>query len=198
MRFVPLAIASLCLFSPFQPGPAEAGDTIKCKSKHNKYTECPAPFRSPMLIKQTSSQPCILNSTWGFNPVTRHIWVAAGCNGKFADAHGFHHGRSGGYDANAHRYNINGDYIGVGPIITYNKTKISNNVHMHFGDSAGIGPHFDPEVKEDDSWKHIPQFDKNGNPNFDTDGNYQGPHGLGALVDAPVECDAEDDTSCSN
>lgn len=31
----------------------------------------------------------------------------------------------------------------------------------------------------------IPQFDKNGNPNFDANGNYVGPHGTGALVDNP-------------
>ncbi|HEI8866043.1 TPA: hypothetical protein SLG40_001528 [Serratia odorifera] len=27
-----------------------------------------------------------------------------------------------------------------------------------------------------------PAFDRQGNPNFDADGNYQGPHGIGALV----------------
>lgn len=30
-----------------------------------------------------------------------------------------------------------------------------------------------------------PQFDKEGNPNFDTHGNYQGCHGVGCLVDSP-------------
>jgi hypothetical protein len=30
-----------------------------------------------------------------------------------------------------------------------------------------------------------PQFDKNGEPNFDTQGNYQGCHGIGCLVDDP-------------
>lgn len=30
-----------------------------------------------------------------------------------------------------------------------------------------------------------PQFDKDGNPNFDTHGNYQGCHGEGCKVDDP-------------
>lgn len=30
-----------------------------------------------------------------------------------------------------------------------------------------------------------PQFDRDGNPNFDTQGNYQGCHGLGCEVDNP-------------
>lgn len=30
-----------------------------------------------------------------------------------------------------------------------------------------------------------PQFDKDGNPNFDTKGNYQGCHGVGCMVDNP-------------
>ncbi|SMO36733.1 hypothetical protein [Paracoccus laeviglucosivorans] len=30
-----------------------------------------------------------------------------------------------------------------------------------------------------------PQFDKNGNPNFDTEGNWIGCHGIGCMVDNP-------------
>lgn len=30
-----------------------------------------------------------------------------------------------------------------------------------------------------------PQYDKDGNPNFDTQGNYQGCHGIGCTVDNP-------------
>ncbi|MHC1551001.1 hypothetical protein [Phyllobacterium sp. K27] len=32
-----------------------------------------------------------------------------------------------------------------------------------------------------------PQYDKDGNPNFDTQGNYQGCHGIGCEVDNPDE-----------
>jgi hypothetical protein len=34
-----------------------------------------------------------------------------------------------------------------------------------------------------------PQFDKDGNPNFDTEGNYIGCHGVGCEVDNPADSD---------
>ena len=34
-----------------------------------------------------------------------------------------------------------------------------------------------------------PQYDKDGNPNFDTKGNYQGCHGIGCEVDNPDDDD---------
>lgn len=37
-----------------------------------------------------------------------------------------------------------------------------------------------------------PSYDKDGNPNFDTQGNYQGCHGAGCLVDNP-DNDNDDD-----
>jgi len=36
-----------------------------------------------------------------------------------------------------------------------------------------------------DADSSVQKFDKDGNPNYDTKGNYQGPHGTGALVDNP-------------
>ena len=36
-----------------------------------------------------------------------------------------------------------------------------------------------------------PQFDREGNPNFDTQGNYQGCHGIGCEVDTPDDDDSE-------
>ena len=39
--------------------------------------------------------------------------------------------------------------------------------------------------KSDSTNGTTPQFDKNGEPNFDTHGNYQGCHGVGCLVDDP-------------
>ncbi|MBL8908053.1 MAG: DUF3011 domain-containing protein [Rhizobiales bacterium] len=188
-----LAIALVML----PDGSATAGETIKCKSKHNKYTECAAHFKAPILVRQTSRQPCIINSTWGYNPNTRHIWVAAGCNGLFADAHGFHHGAAGSFDKDAHRYNRNGMFVGSGPVVIYN-TKVKNVTKLQLDGPGGIGTHHDEDApKPDNDWQRIPQFDKNGFPNFDTEGNYVGPHGLGALVDAPPECDAGDDVGCN-
>jgi|GEM_PF-646855 len=165
---------------------AEAGETIKCKSKQNKYTECPAAFKAPILVRQKSAQPCIINSTWGYNPKTRRIWVAAGCNGVFGEAHGYHHGAAGTHDRDAHRYNRNGTFVGIGPLVVYNTVKNSSSVRVRLDGEGGIG------TQHDDDWKKIPQFDRNGNPNFDTDGNYIGPHGLGALVDAPDESQSAD------
>jgi hypothetical protein len=38
-----------------------------------------------------------------------------------------------------------------------------------------------------------PQFDKEGNPNFDTQGNYQGCRGIGCEVDMPEDDGSSDD-----
>ena len=35
-----------------------------------------------------------------------------------------------------------------------------------------------------------PQYDKDGNPNFDTQGNYIGCHGIGCKVDNPDDVDS--------
>lgn len=172
-----------------------AQETIKCKSKNGKYNECDAPFTAPILVRQTSDKPCIINSTWGFNRQTRRIWVAGGCKGFFGDAHGYHYGASGGFDKDARRYNRNGAFVGIGPFVI-NNIKIKNKMQLNLDGEGGIGTHFDADQRQDDSWQRIPQFDKNGNPNFDTDGNYQGPHGLGALVDAPTQCDPDEGTDC--
>lgn len=39
--------------------------------------------------------------------------------------------------------------------------------------------------REDDQIDTRPQFDRDGNPNFDTKGNYIGCHGVGCMVDNP-------------
>jgi hypothetical protein len=38
-----------------------------------------------------------------------------------------------------------------------------------------------------------PQFDRAGNPNFDTQGNYQGCRGIGCEVDTPDDYSSSDD-----
>lgn len=38
-----------------------------------------------------------------------------------------------------------------------------------------------------------PQFDRQGNPNFDTRGNYIGCHGMGCEVDQPDDDGSSDD-----
>lgn len=137
-------------------------ETVTCLSEHKHYNECPTPFEAPQLVLQTSNQPCIINKSWGFNPATGNLWVANGCKGVFADQHGYHHGRSGKHDADAHRYDNQGRYIGP----------------------HGVGALVD-DPWEDDDIDPRPAFDSQGNPNFDTHGNYIGPHGTGQFVDPP-------------
>jgi hypothetical protein len=45
----------------------------------------------------------------------------------------------------------------------------------------------------DQSIDDRPQFDREGNPNFDTQGNYQGCHGIGCEVDTPSDDGSTDD-----
>jgi len=46
---------------------------------------------------------------------------------------------------------------------------------------------------DDSSIDTRPQFDRNGNPNFDTHGNYQGCHGVGCQVDTPDDDNSSND-----
>ncbi|MER9542684.1 hypothetical protein NKI72_11330 [Mesorhizobium sp. M0437] len=55
----------------------------------------------------------------------------------------------------------------------------NGNSHRHHSDNYYPKPR---PRRYDQSIDPTPQFDNQGNPNFDTHGNYQGPHGLGKLV----------------
>ncbi|WFP60534.1 MULTISPECIES: hypothetical protein [unclassified Mesorhizobium] len=60
----------------------------------------------------------------------------------------------------------------------------NNNRHGHHSDNY----YPRPQPRRDDQWiDPTPQFDRDGNPNFDTHGNYQGCHGVGCMVDDPDE-----------
>ncbi|SMO36728.1 DUF3011 domain-containing protein [Paracoccus laeviglucosivorans] len=155
--------------------PAWAETTIECKSRNYQYDECWAgPVKRPQLIHQISSSSCILNKTWGFNPASNYIWVAQGCEGVFADAGGYHHGRGGHVDANARAYDERGHDVGaaVGGAILGALIEGAAEHHHH-------------KHHHSNAIDTTPQFDKDGNPNFDTHGNYQGCHGMGCLVDNP-------------
>lgn len=172
-----VAVSLFVTTTPILPAmPAAAQPSpVQCTSKHQQYRECAAPdMRAPMLVMQTSNSPCILNRSWGFNPMTGYIWVANSCGGIFADARGqgYHHGRGGSYDRNSYYYDRRGAVIGK-----FGRDKIASR-HWE-SDSRGRIRYDHPEIDP------RPQFDRNGNPNFDTHGNYIGPHGLGALVDSP-------------
>lgn len=203
--------------------PVKAQSTVECHSVAYKYTECYAPLSQPQLVHQVSSSPCIINRTWGFNRKTRHVWVAEGCAGVFADSSGYHHGSDGTYDKGSRSYDNRGHDVGAlvaGALILGALSSDSNKKEKHhtysnydydthsykskksgYDGCHGIGCMVDnPGTARDDSQEidTRPQFDKQGNPNFDTKGNYQGCHGVGCDVDPPADDSSNDDSDDSN
>lgn len=203
-----LAVAFSGLF--FQPS-VHAQATVECMSHNYQYTECQAPLSQPQLVHQISSSACILNRSWGFNPQTRRIWVAEGCSGVFAEAGGYHHGRGDTYDENARNYDKHGNDVGkvvAGGVLALilaaalddssdkKKHTTSNNAYSRpdrrhpssgYSGCHGLGCVVDdPDARpRNDAIDPRPQFDKQGNPNWDTNGNWQGCRGLGCQVDNP-------------
>lgn len=193
-----LAVA-IFLMSLWAAPAAQAQSTVECHSRHYQYGECWAgPLRQPQLIHQVSSSPCILNRSWGFNPRSKYIWVSEGCAGVFADVGGYHHGRGDSFDTNARMYDHRGHDMGsvvagavLGAIVEgMAEDKKSNRHHTAsnyapgdgYNGCHGVGCLVDnPDEAVDDT----PQFDRQGEPNFDEHGNYQGCHGMGCLVDDP-------------
>ncbi|WP_182506199.1 DUF3011 domain-containing protein [Brucella anthropi] len=203
MRYLSVATAILlgANVSPSFVVEAQAQTTVECRSRDYKYGECYAgPLSRPQLIHQSSSAACILNRTWGYNPKSRYIWVAQGCSGVFADVGGYHHGRGDGFDPGARQYDHHGHDIGgvvggavLGAIVegmitdSRHKHRHTTSNHRHsdeYNGCHGIGCTVD---RPDDSGPidTTPQFDKNGEPNYDTHGNFIGCHGVGCLVDNP-------------
>lgn len=193
------------------PSPASAQATVECMSHNYQYNECYAPLRAPQLVNQESHASCIVNRTWGFNSKTRRIWVSDGCSGVFADPGGYHHGQAGTFDKGARTYGPRGHDAGVlvagavlGAVIagagksdkkrhtTTNSYYYTRNSGSGYTGCHGVGCLVDdPDQKVVDD---RPQYDKEGNPNFDTHGNYQGCHGIGCEVDTPdSDSDSSDD-----
>lgn len=194
-----LAIAAIVLGSPWTVVEAHAQATIECHSRNYQYDECWAgPLDQPQLIHQISSSSCILNRTWGYNPKSGYIWVAQGCSGVFADVRGYHHGRGDGFDPGARMYDHRGHDVGavvggavLGALVgSMTDSRRDNRSHTttnyiyvdgHNGCRGGGCRTSSPEPID-----NTPQFDRQGEPNFDEHGNYQGCHGLGCLVDDPT------------
>jgi hypothetical protein len=74
------------------PGGGAGGVTrITCESPNNAQRSCPFPSGSTVrLASQLSSQPCILNQTYGLSAT--YVWVTRGCGAVFE----VHSGASGG------------------------------------------------------------------------------------------------------
>jgi hypothetical protein len=56
-----------------------------------------------------------------------------------------------------------------------------------------VGCDVDDPDERDRTVDDRPQYDREGNPNFDTQGNYQGCHGIGCEVDTPDDDSSSDD-----
>lgn len=197
------------------PAPAAAETTVECLSHNYQYNECYAPLEAPQLVYQSSQAACIINRTWGFNPATRRIWVSQGCSGVFADAGGYHHGQAGTYDNGARTYGPRGHDAGavvagavLGALIegaadsgdrrhsTTNSYHYTRNSGSGYTGCHGVGCLVDdPDQQAVDD---RPQYDREGNPNFDTHGNYQGCHGIGCEVDDPGSDDDASDNDDSD
>lgn len=159
---------------------AMAQQTVECRSNDYRYNECYAGDLSrPQLVHQISSSACIVNHTWGFNPRSGYIWVGNGCSGVFADVGGYHHGRGDTYDEGARRYDDRGHDVGavVGGLVL--------GAIVGAAVSDDHTSHHHSHDRRSDEIDTRPQFDRDGNPNFDTHGNYIGCHGLGCQVDNP-------------
>ncbi len=160
--------------------PTMAQQTVECRSNNYKYNECYAGDLSrPQLIHQISSSSCILNRTWGYNPRSRYIWVGEGCSGVFADVGGYHHGRGDTWDEGARHYDERGHDAGaiIGGLV------LGGILGAALNDEHESHRHVRDRRSEEIDTR--PQFDRDGNPNFDTHGNYIGCHGLGCQVDNP-------------
>ena len=193
-----IATAALVLCTSATVTAARAGATVECHSRNYQYGECWAgPLKQPQLIHQISGVACILNRTWGYNPASKYVWVAQGCAGVFADVSGYHHGRGDTFDAGARHYDHHGHDVGAvvaGAVIGALVDGMTQSGHHHttsnyrdaggYNGCHGIGCMVDNPGQAVDN---RPQFDRQGEPNFDVHGNYQGCHGVGCLVDDPDE-----------
>lgn len=184
--------------------PAHAQAQVECQSRNYQYEECWAgPLRAPQLVYQSSGSACIVNRSWGYNPSSGYIWVSNGCSGVFADVGGYHHGRGDSYDRGARSYDEHGHDTGavvagavLGAILAgsaSHKDHHYSTSNVDYSNTAYSGCHgegclVDNPGRGRDHSQDIdprPSFDRDGNPNFDTHGNWQGCHGMGCLVDNP-------------
>lgn len=195
-------LALACLAAP-QALARDHSVSVECHSVSYEYSECRAPLQNPQLIHQISGSSCILNRTWGFDRRSQRLWVDQGCSGVFADVGGYHHGRSGTFDTGSRRYDDRGRDVGLlvlgalaaGAMSSSDRHEHHSNYRSDSGAYAhggydgchGIGCMVDKPASDSgsDAIDTRPSFDKDGNPNFDTKGNWIGCHGAGCGVDAP-------------
>jgi hypothetical protein len=67
----------------FGKGPRGENRVI-CESEKGNYTVCPASTAAGVtLSRQLSTNPCVEESTWGYDREKNQIWVDAGCRAEF-------------------------------------------------------------------------------------------------------------------
>ncbi|WP_206616855.1 MULTISPECIES: DUF3011 domain-containing protein [unclassified Mesorhizobium] len=139
---------------------------VVCSSVNHRYSYCGVDTRRGVqLTSQLSKSRCVQGRSWDYD--RGGIWVDDGCSAEFLVAGSGRNPSAGDLAAAI----IVGGVVGA--ILD------NNNSHRHHSDSY----YPKPRHRRDDQWiDPTPQFDNQGNPNFDTHGNYQGPHGLGKLV----------------
>lgn len=176
MMFLACAFGNPAKLS-FLPDAAQAAGAkrVVCSSADYRYSYCGVDTRGGVqLTNRLSKSRCQYGRSWGYDG--GGIWVDNGCSAEFLVA-GSGRRPSPGDAAAA---------IIVGGIV--GAILDNNNRHGHHSDNY----YPRPQPRRDDRWiDPTPQFDREGNPNFDTHGNYQGCHGVGCMVDNPD--DTQDD-----
>ena len=151
------------------PGAANAASVsrIVCSSTGYRYSYCPINTRGGVqLSSRLSKSGCKFGRSWGYDG--GGVWVDNGCSAEFLVSRS---GRSGSGD-------LGGLIVGgvVGALLA------NGGRDNHRGDNY----YSRPRPRQNDRWiDPTPQFDRDGNPNFDTHGRYQGCHGVGCVVDNP-------------
>lgn len=168
------------------PAAANAAQLI-CASTNYEYSYCRAGVGGSrvQIVEELSRAPCRKGRSWGSD--SRGIWVSDGCAARFD------------YQAPASTGDVVGAAI-VGGLIGALLGSSGSDHHAHdshYRDHSDdyrrpypveIEYHVIVEHRRDTSQDADPtvqKFDKDGNPNYDIHGNYQGAHGMGALIDNP-------------
>ena len=149
---------------------------IICSSVGYNYSRCDVYTGGGVrIIEQLSRSRCDYGRTWGVDG--RGIWVDNGCAGRFIV------GRER-RDRNGNDDVVGAAIIGgvIGAILSHDSDRDRDRGRHDDRNNNYYGR---PRYRHSDYVDPTPQFDKDGNPNFDTHGRYIGPHGLGSLVDNP-------------
>lgn len=153
----------------FLPDAASAASVSRmvCASTGYRYSYCPIDTSGGVqLTNRLSKSNCRLGKSWGYDG--GGVWVDKGCSAEFLVSRS---GKPSSRDVGAL---IVGGVVGA---LLANGDRGSHRSDNYYSR---------PRPRQNDRWiDPTPQFDRDGNPNFDTHGNYQGCHGAGCMVDNP-------------